>query len=257
MNHPNRLRTLLVAASALALALLPTRSLAVGNPITWGTPQLISADIDVSTSGSLLYAYTFGAVAVPSATVNGVTFSSFAITNGSSVNVGNVTLADPVNGTMDPSNTAFGAGSGTFAGLSSSYQALLQSGVSNTTFHGTMTLNLAGLTNGQSYQVEIWANESGSTFDNTPSHDANTIFTSVQAATLDLTNTNAPGGVGQWVTGTFSAVGSSQNISISANNYPDLNAVQVRAVPEPGSALLLALGAGALLGRRRRAAVGG
>ena len=60
--------------------------------ILWDTPVPIVADTDISTAGSLLYAFTFGHTGVPSTTVNSVFFAPFAAPNGgtSAVTVGNV-----------------------------------------------------------------------------------------------------------------------------------------------------------------------
>lgn len=63
--------------------------------ITWETPQTISGDSDVSTTGSLIYAYNVGPNTVSPSTVNGVTFAAFAYpVSGTTVSVGDVTFTE-------------------------------------------------------------------------------------------------------------------------------------------------------------------
>ncbi|MBU6277367.1 MAG: hypothetical protein KGQ61_12085, partial [Planctomycetes bacterium] len=86
-------------------------------PIVWGSPQTVSGDSDVSTTGSLVYAFTFGGTsAPPSTTVNGVTFSPFTIPGGivTSATVGSVTISESP-GTLFGSNS-FGTASAPFSG---------------------------------------------------------------------------------------------------------------------------------------------
>ena len=47
--------------------------------VTWGTATGITGDSDVSTNGTLIYAYNLGASGVTSTTVNGVTFDAWTI----------------------------------------------------------------------------------------------------------------------------------------------------------------------------------
>jgi hypothetical protein len=67
---------------------------------------------------------------------------------------------------------------------------------------------------------------------------------------LDSDNSN--GGIqGSYVIGTFVANATSQDININSNQSTQMNAVQLRAIPEPSAALLGGLGLLALLRRRR------
>ena len=227
--------------------------------IAWGAgAQNVSADTNVNNTGSLLYAFTFGDTAVPSATVNGVTFSPFARPNDATntpVTVGSVTLAST--GIFFVSTNADSSVSAPYSGLSAAYQGLLKSGIGM--FGGGMTLTLGGLTNGTSYTVQLWSQDTSdnpSAGFNTASNDAKTTLTAGAAVTLDENSTNATGGIGQWATGTFTATGSTQVIAVTESHgsfEPVLNALQVRtAVPEPASLGLLGLGAALLAGRRRR-----
>lgn len=250
--------------------LLPTSSVRAAT-ILWDTPQSISADTDVSTTGSRLYAYTFGNDAgfgadsdghagikviepagVPSTTVNGVNFDSFAVPYETSVTV----IVDDVSlATSAPFfsvNNLAGSESAPFVGLSADYQGLLSSGVSTLLGNSTLTLTLGRLTDGQDYLVQFWSNDS-----HLLTNKLNgTIYTAGNSVTLDNNNpTNSEGGLGQWVTWSFTASGDTQVITIRSSvltgDYPALNAFQVRTVPEPSSALLLLSGAALLLRRSR------
>ena len=66
-----------VSVATLTLALANTAG-AAPPPITWGSATNISGNSDVSTSGTLMYAYNIGGAGVSSATVNTVTFASYA-----------------------------------------------------------------------------------------------------------------------------------------------------------------------------------
>ena len=117
-----------------------------------------------------------------------------------------------------------------------------------------MTLTLGGLTNGTPYQVQVWANDSTGSLSGNAALNPKTIFTAGNTVTLDDNNLNAAGGLGQWVTGTFTADATSQNITITpdAGHLPVLNAFQLRVVPEPATLGLLLSGLGSALAARRR-----
>ncbi len=139
------------AAIVAILLLLP----AARAQMDWSAPADIVDDSDVSTAGTLSYAYVFGGSSVASQTVNGVTFSPFAIPGQEfgPLTVGNVTLSATefnwnVTSSFEPP----------FANLSSDYQGLLGE---NAFSHGSaLTLTLAGLTAGQTYEVQLWINNS-------------------------------------------------------------------------------------------------
>jgi len=245
----------LTIAGVTSLAV--TRAQAAPPAIVWGSPQNVSGDSDVSTTGSLVYAFTFGGTATPpSATVNGVTFSPFTIPAGNitTVTVGDVTVTE-FPGNLFAYNT-FGSASAPFSGLSSSYQSLLGSGA-YADQAPSITVSLGGLTAGQQYQLQWWTNnsaninpaESGTGFTDTTATAGNSV-------TLDANTTNTVGGLGQYAIGTFTAGGPTQTFLLeetSGGFNPLINALQVRAVPEPALTLLglaAALG-GSLVWRRR------
>lgn len=249
-----------LSSSALLLAVfcltMSSAAKAALPPIVWGSPQTVSGDSDVSVIGSLVYAFTFGGTAAPAAaTVNGVTFSPFTIPGGivTSATVGSVTISESP-GTLFGSNS-FGTASTPFSGLSSNYQSLLGSGAYADTA-ANITVSLGGLTSGQQYQVQWWTNNSSNILSNFGESFSNTTATAVNAVTLDANTTNTVGGVGQYAIGTFTAAGTTQPFILSETGggfNPLINALQVRAVPEPSVTLLgLATAAvGGLAWRRR------
>jgi len=122
-----------------------------------------------------------------------------------------------------------------FGSLSSSYQELLRSG-------GIFATNvtISGLSNGAQYLIQYWANDSrlqGAT---------RTML--VGGVTLDLNSTDADGGVGQWVSGAFTADGSTQSFSLeNGTNHTYSNAMQVRMVAVPEQSTWVMAGAGIAL----------
>jgi len=212
--------------------------------VAWGTPQGISSDTDVSEFGLLLYAYTFGSDGVPAATVNGVTFESFAVPDGSSdtIVIGDFSLAINENNSFFTSNDV-GYGSGAFAALPSDYQELVMSGISTSFDFGIITLTLGGLTSGQTYAVQFWSNDSSGGLAGV---ETESVYTAGNAVELNGNTMAEAGGVGQWVIGTFTADSVTQIFTIQSSpttTFPTLNAFQLRAIPEPTSGVLLGLGA--------------
>ena len=251
------LRRFLPAAVCGAL-LLPIGHSEAAVGITWGAPSTISGDSDVVTTNSLLYAYTFGDTGVSSATVNGVTFTSFAAANGGAgpVTVGGLTLTLSTD-TFNSTNTGAGSASAPFSSLSANYKGLLQSGVADNTGN-QITVGLTGLTSGFTYTIEVWTNDSVGTLTaaaGNPADNDNTVLHALNTATLDDNGANAAGGVGQYVIGTLSAFSTGATFTVTAGPAgakPEIAAIQVRYVPEPATFGLLGLGAAALLARRRR-----
>ena len=257
MNMPRRSflhgSSLVILVAALAVA-ASTSAHAALPPIVWGSPQTVSGDSDVSTTGSLVYAFTFGGTSAPSsATVNGVTFSPFTVPGGivTSATVGSVTISESP-GTLFAYNT-FGSASAPFSTLSSSYQTLLGSGA-YADLPANITVTLGGLTSGQQYQVQWWTNNSANLSPIYGGGFTNTTATAVNAVTLDANTTNTVGGVGQYAIGTFTALGTTQPFILSEPSgfNPLINALQVRMVPEPTTSAFVLLGATAGLVAWRR-----
>jgi hypothetical protein len=255
---------LLLSTAVLAATLLPHTLFAppIATP-TWGAAQNITADSDVSTLGTLLYAYNIGASGVAGTTVNTVPFTAFVFPEltSNTATMGDVTF------TENPSNlnayNFLGHGSGSFAALSSGYQALLGSGGSAGA-PTTITVGLGGLTTGQDYLVQWWSNVSvlsGGTFQQTIASG------NPSSVTLDSNPTYTEGALGQYVIGTFTAISPFATFDLSGTgigeaSFPLINAIQVRnitsaAVPEPGqvaASLLLLAGIGGYVWMKRRKA---
>jgi hypothetical protein len=244
---------------ALAAAAVMGSSASAG-PIAWGAAQNVSGDSDVSTNGTLLYAYNFGTASVASTTVNGVTFAPFVVVDfGTTTTVGDVTISESPD-FLYAYNVA-GSSIAPFANLSSAYKALLNEAAS-AGVPATITLQLGGLTPGQSYEFQWWANNS-STADNwfvTNASAGNAV--SVSANTLGSNTGQGPGvdgGTGQFAIGTFTADTTSYSIALNGEDsyLPIINALQVRAVPEPSTYCMalagLACGGYSVFRRRKQA----
>ncbi len=230
---------------------------AQGATIVWDAPTIITGDNDVSTIGTLDRAYAFGHqpgnINNFADVVNGVTFTAF---NGASATDGSTTLAGTLYDTW-PNEGSFSA---PYSLLSGAYGALLSGAAqSDTGFNSQLTLTLGGLVVGETYLVQFWINHSSAYPPDIPAIRSTTATAGTSAVLLHNT-TNTDGGLGEFVTGTFTADSTSETITFTGASYfigPDftfatqLNAMQLRVVPEPGAAVLFATGAAAMLLVRR------
>lgn len=226
-------RSSLVVLAAMATAVLVSTSQAAD--VTWSDPTQIGGASDVSTTGSLIGAYNVGGVGVPSTTVNGVAFQSFATTGGTGSFGNFITIGS---GFIGQSNTDGGSSAAPFSTLPAAYQTLLQS--YSVPFAGTITMTIAGLTIGAQYQFQCWSNVSSDMF----SHGLTA--TARNSITLFSNDDHAQGGLGEWVIGTFTADAATQSITFEGDGDGGvLNAFQLRrlgatsAVPETGGTMAL------------------
>jgi hypothetical protein len=223
-----------------------------GASITWDTPTQISGDSDVSTTGTLVGAANVGDTGVPAATVNGVTFQSLAAPGGVGSS-GNFTMSSSGFGVFQ-SNTGGGSPNAPFNTLGAGYQTLLSSYI--VPLFSTATLTISGLTSGDQYQFEFWSNNSSD------SNSYQITATAGNSIMLGSNDDHAVGGLGEFVTGTFTADSNMQSIDfIGDGDGGFLNGFQLRslpavsAVPDSGSTLVLfsiaAIGLFFLRGKQR------
>lgn len=226
------------SAVMLVLALLSiygqTANSTLASTIVWDAPKTIAGDSDVSLTGTLDRAYNFtGDTSDP--TVNGVTFNAF---KGITSTLGDTTNAPNFN------DSAFGSVNSPFASLSSGYQALLKSAA----YYDSLTVTLNGLTQGNTYQVQLWLNDARVYGVGRTQTVNGSLPYSQNIGTVD-------GGVGQYVTGAFMADSTSEVFAFwpgSAGYGGQVNALQLRSIPEPSSVVLLVAGLLGLLAYARR-----
>lgn len=204
--------------------------------VSWSTASLISGDSDVMTTGTTVWAMNVGPGGVTSAIVNGVTFAAFPFpANGITNQVVNGSLTFTESPGVLLSFGDFGFAAPPFSGLSAGYQSLLSSaGTANTP--GTLVLSLGGLIAGHEYLFQWWSNSSF--LSSYPAGVFNTQASDGFAHTLTLSSgAGSDGTTGRYGTGTFTAVGTMQDIMFDglSGGLPLINAFQVRdvtAVPE-------------------------
>jgi hypothetical protein len=237
-------RLLLFSTAILVATFAPSlRAITANAPITWGPPTNISGDSDVSTDGTLVAAFNMNG---PAVTVNGVPFASWMFTTvTTSTTNGNFTFTET---SHILAVSGLGAGNSPFSSLSANYQTLLSTALS-TDENNTLTLTMSGLTIGQHYQFEFFLNGSNSA----GTDNFRTVATATNSVTLDDNTTDAIGGTGQFVIGTFTASTSQEMIAfngVDITQAPTVNAFELRAVPEPTTMSILLVG-GAILGAAR------
>jgi hypothetical protein len=206
--------------------------------VTWQTPQLISGPTDVDSMGAYFGSwapYSQAAADNNGLTVNGTTFQAFS--DLPSLNPTGVT--DGYNAYNNP-NTS-----------DANYNTLLQTAGYNSQ-SGTITVSWGGMTPGDTYLLEIWANDGrGNNRSEFVTGGANTSSTFLYG--------NAPG---NFIIGTFTADGSgSQSFTLDGTgsqngDVPQINLLQVRDIsvtPEPSTMALVTLGGvGLIAGYRRK-----
>jgi PEP-CTERM motif-containing protein len=235
-----KLSSVLIRALLLFAAVPAGAQAAYAATITWGAATTISGDADVSTTGALLGAFNIGGPGVAATTVNGVLFNPFAL-SGASATSGNFNFS---NASGFGSNNSSGSASAPFSTLSASYQALLSSIAGD--FSTPSILTISALVLGRQYQFEWWTSYSAGSLG-----AESTVATAGNSIELSPNTTSAPGGVGQFALGTFTADATTQVITFT--NGPSstehfLDGFQLRdvtaaqTVPEPGTLLLFGSG---------------
>ena len=252
----NRVPTMSLLAAGFALSL---GTAAGAQTITYQPSTDLFAGGDngsfVDTTGTLAVAYNATDADLLSPTVNGVTF------------VGS--LADnTVTGASGESITLNGGGNN---------QGALEGGpftdtdvvglIAGASFNIT-SVTLGGLTDGQEYLVQLIVNDARSSRAdaNFGVGDGSNVTAPIAFADLNNTNEIPSSTSGDSLIGTFTAdasgsvtfnvfgaTSSNPDTFIAANSPSNINAIQLRAVPEPASLALLGLGGIALIGRRKKA----
>ena len=243
---PRRFTRLACAAALTSLAsLAPLSAQAAPTPAamisaTWGAATTVSGDLDILTTGTLVYAYNFGGTSVAGETVNGVSFSPWGVAPSTSTQtVGSVTLSETP-GRLQPTSST-GSIATPFSSLSTAYQGLLSNAI-KADQPATMTLLLGGLTIGQTYSLQLWSSDSSG------NNTTVTTVTGTATVNLDANTTDVAGGLGQYVIGTFTASAATMRLTLASSgaDNPLIDALQLRtyapaAVPLPATlALLLA-----------------
>jgi uncharacterized protein (TIGR03382 family) len=253
----------LAAAASLTLAAGPV----VAATISWGEAMNISGDTDVDTTGTLVRAFSLNGAGTM---VNMVSFEAFAAPNQflmtptTTATVGDFTLS----GNLffgDDDITSINA---PFTTLSSAYKSLLGSAAITI---GDATLVMAGLTVGQTYEFEVWANDSAETFEggydlsaSSPGDSAVFLKSGYDAGYAPpqpdcyfVNQCHYDGKLGQFAIGTFVADADTQTVDFSPGEVGVINGFQLRRlateVPEPGTLPLAGLAGLAMLVSRRRA----
>ncbi len=219
----------LITLAAILVSTIPTQA-----QILWGSPQDVSNDSNVLTTGTYVDAALLqaGANGGNPLTVNGVAFNIIA--NGTSDvtdSSGDIELTSPRNaaaGVDSPDPTA-----------SAAYNSLLTS--PEYSIGSVQTLTLNNLTVGDTYQVEVWS----------ATGRAGTFITDFSGVTPVALNSNTE----QYAVGTFIATDSTFSFTATAGagsqaSASIFNAVSVfnegegvtQSVPEPSIYMLLAAG---------------
>lgn len=226
--------------------------------INWGPVTTITGASDVSTAGTTHAAINFGDTGAPAVTVNGITFQPLTVAgfNTSSITNGTVTLTETQT-VLHGNNGPGGSNTGAFAAMADAdYKTLLSSEINSVAIFD-LQLTTSGLSLGQTYQVQLWCNYSSTNNTNKVAITGGPI--------LDDNTTDAFGGLGQYVIGSFIADGSSQMIEMkgvpgtdliqnpdfSPVSLPLINAFRIALVPEPATLTLFGLAAVALSRRQK------
>ncbi|MBI1367868.1 MAG: PTPA-CTERM sorting domain-containing protein [Planctomycetes bacterium] len=195
--------------------------------ITWGAVDGTDAISDISTSGILVTAVNAGGAS--NQTVNGVTF----------VTSNTAPLGMAASGMLIGTVAGFSAGDPIFNMLNS---------VSFGGGTGTTSINLA-VTNGLMYQIQLFYADRRNGNESRVMRYGDGNGNNVDV----LGGTNAGNVMGRNVLGTFTAIGSTQTITMAPQGFGNshINAYQLRLIPTP-TALLAGLTLMGLLAMRKR-----
>ncbi len=179
--------------------------------ITWNAPVAITGDTDVTTTGAMVYAYSWSGI---STTVNGINFTGTTSTSGAGTDV---TLSSG----LENNFTSFGSSPGSVA-----YQNMLVGGDYNNSGVDTVTLN--HLTVGDIYVAQFWVGD----WRNINTVRSETIRGSASDnITPTLNYQVGSSGSGTYVIGRFTAFASTQTFTLTpggSSPSAQINALQLR-----------------------------
>jgi len=248
------MQRLLVVLSLLAAPAGP----ASASTITWGPASDTMGPAAISTTGTLLKAFDSGGAG---ATVNGVTFAA------------GETAGDDVIFPRSPYSSYFYAFDDNADLGDVGLDALLRTGAYAQQIGrpGTEAFSLSGLSIGTQYELQFFFVDQRGSYTSPPfgckgldpggasCNDRTVTFSSGgNSVTLeaDPDNNSSTAPFGQFVLGYFTADATSQGFEISGPVVQQVNAWQVRVVPEPESYAMMLVGLGIVgsVVRRRRTA---
>ena len=222
--------------------------------ILWTTSPAVNTT-EVNNTGLGQWAYAFNSTLTGNVTVNGVTFT-YLNTGGAGGPMADANLLTP--GFQRFGTTSYGEASDAFyLGPNTQLNQILD----GLTWGGNNQFQLNGLTPGTSYIVQLFSSDDRATQVNRVLDIDSSWSTpngSRQLENIDYTAGGAwtdPAGRQKIFTGTFTASGPTQEIQTliddGNNGQIDLNAIQLRIVPEPAAGSCL-FGAAGILGIWRR-----
>jgi len=243
-----RLTSKLALVAVAALGFLPGTEQAEAAPITWQTPQAITGvAADVVTTGTLFGAYSLvntnytGSPII--ALVNGVNFYAAKA---------NSTFSNLTTSGFQGGEPAFGSTTGAYAAIANAdYKLLLRTaGYSDIgSLSNPIQMTLSNLTPNTTYLVQMWASDSRA------GGARSEAFQSLGGTSSNpLTfQTGVSGGLGQYIVGTFTTGADETTQTIfSTTTSNQVNALQLRVIPEPSTYVMFGLGVGLLLWAKRR-----
>jgi hypothetical protein len=211
--------------------------------VSWSSPVTIAGDSDVNTQGTLLQGAFFQSGTGANGSVNGQTFTRWAIPPATPPNLsassslGSSTATTSASGGLFIDNRSQYMSPGPASSLSANYQSILNTytiGMQNSDWSSlNWSLTVGGLTPGRQYLFQGWVMDpnSGSTTRSTQLTGGNGTSAFIAANTSDGSQN---GGLGQYIKGLFTADSASQVIGVSTAGYgAALNAFQVRDLLAP------------------------
>lgn len=240
------------------LPILTASSLSAAT-INWGLATNIVDDNDISTNGTLVRAYNLGGVTTTANTVEFTGTTVVAVAGVHTVSNSHVITPVPNSNNVLYVNSGRGPGA-SFAG-SADYATILSSTAyaaganANGGGNNRYTFQLTDLNIGSTYQLQIWFNDSRDSGSTNRRGIVDGIVVDYNTGTSS-SGISTAGAAGQYLIGEFTADASTQSFSFVGSGGESvggqLNAFQLRLIPEPSLTLLGGLGFAIAATRRRR-----